>query len=627
VNTPQPTLSGGATVNLFCSGHTFLADGRLLVIGGHLADGDGVNQVSLYDWRNNSWTPSAVMNHGRWYPTAVTLANGDVLACAGTYVDQNGNAQHNDVQQVWSSGVWRSLVNFIGLMPYPRMHVDPTGSVFMSGPLAMSYRLDTTAGGAWTPVAARGQVERDYAPSVLYDVGKVLYTGGGNNTGTQVPTNGAEIIDLTASAPAWRATGAMHFPRRQHNATLLPDGTVLVTGGTRGGGGPNNGFNDLTPGMPVHEAELWNPHTNEWTLLAAEAVDRCYHATAVLLPDATVLSAGGGEYRPDGVHPNDPQDSHRDAQIFSPPYLFKGARPQILQAPQSVTYGQMFEVTCASAVPIGEVSWIRLPSVTHSFDQNQRINFLEFTARATVLSMKAPATANLCPPGHYMLFVLSKAGVPSVAKIVQIREAVAPAAARLSAIAVAAEVPSGVAARDAAILQSAKGTRVTVGVTSTCPYGIQACWGGAYEALQRLSGVQAVRPRPNARDSTAEVFLSHAGLPDVVHWPEEFTRTANGSYPFRGVEVSLTGTIQNRGAELWLAGTPERPPILLAPLGLNKLQWDHKAGRAQPQTQHEALAYQQLIERLAELRLSFTATVTGTLRWCETGWVLNVRGW
>ena len=57
----------------------------------------------------------------------------------------------------------------------------------------------------------------------------------------------------------------MKFPRRQHNATVLPDGTVLVTGGTRGGGGPNNGFNDLRPGQPVHVAELWNPATGEWT--------------------------------------------------------------------------------------------------------------------------------------------------------------------------------------------------------------------------------------------------------------------------------------------------------------------------------------------------------------------------
>ena len=119
----------------------------------------------------------------------------------------------------------------------------------------------------------------------------------------------------------------MQHRRRQHNATLLPDGTVLVTGGTAG-----PGFNDVSPGKPVHAAELWDPATDTWTTLAAEAVDRCYHATALLLPDATVLSAGGGEFMV-GAAPNAPADTHRDAQIFHPPYLFRGPRPVITSAP------------------------------------------------------------------------------------------------------------------------------------------------------------------------------------------------------------------------------------------------------------------------------------------------------
>ena len=160
--------------------------------------------------------------------------------------------------------------------------------------------------------------------------------------------------------------------------------------------------------------------------MAAESVDRCYHATAVLLPDATVLSAGGGEYRQDNINENDPEDSHRDGQIFSPPYLFKGERPQITSAPDSVTYGQSFELGTSQPDKIGNVSWIRLPSVTHSFDENQHINFLQFQAGAGKLIVTVPNSPNLCPPGHYMLFILSKAGVPSIAKMIQIQTAVIP---------------------------------------------------------------------------------------------------------------------------------------------------------------------------------------------------------
>ena len=77
---------------------------------------------------------------------------------------------------------------------------------------------------------------------------------------------------------------------------------------------------------------------------------------------------------------------------------------------------------------IGKVSWIRLPSVTHSFDESQRINFLQFQADAGRLTVTAPNSPNVCPPGHYMLFILSKDGVPSIARIMQIQAAVAPAA-------------------------------------------------------------------------------------------------------------------------------------------------------------------------------------------------------
>jgi hypothetical protein len=121
----------------------------------------------------------------------------------------------------------------------------------------------------------------------------------------------------------------MNFARRQHNATILPDGTVLVTGGTRGGGAGDEAFNNLNLGQPVHIAELWDPRkkvkTGQWTMLAAEQTDRCYHSTAVLLPDGRVLSAGGGEFLLNEGTPqqvaNDPKDTHTDAQLFDTPAL------------------------------------------------------------------------------------------------------------------------------------------------------------------------------------------------------------------------------------------------------------------------------------------------------------------
>ncbi|MGH3821831.1 MAG: galactose oxidase-like domain-containing protein [Pseudonocardiaceae bacterium] len=415
-STPQPKRADGTKVNLFCSGHAFLPNGRLLVVGGHLTDGDGLDQACVYDYRTNTWTALPVMNERRWYPTATALSDGTVLVSSGSYQD-NGRVIINDVPQIWDGHQWTPAARFAGLPLYPRIHVAPSGQVFASGSNATIYMRNTDGHAAWTalpcPREARQDRERQCGPSVMYDAGKVIYIGGSNDGATDVPTAAAEVIDLCAHPPAWHEIASMHFPRRQHNVTILADGSVLVTGGTSG-----PGFNDLSPGKPVHVAELWDPVTKEWKKLAAEDVDRCYHGMAVLLPDATVLSAGGGEFAV-GSEPNDPRDNHRNAQIFHPPYLFRGPRPEIVSAPEEIAYGETFALEI-SGPDVGKVTWIRLPSVTHASDQNQCINVLEFRCDDGNLTVTAPERPEICPPGHYMLFVLSRAGVPSRARIVRI---------------------------------------------------------------------------------------------------------------------------------------------------------------------------------------------------------------
>ena len=379
-----------------------------------------------------------------------------------------------------------------------------------------------------------------------------------------------------------------------------------------------------------------DPATGQWAKLAGEVVDRCYHATALLLPDATVLSAGGGEYRPDHVNPNDPEDSHRDAQIFSPPYLFKGPRPVITSDPKAVvTYGEAFEIRTPQPNNIGKVSWIRLPSVTHSFDQSQRINFLPFQVDAGTLRVTAPHSPNVCPPGHYMLFIVSKAGVPSVARIVQIQAAMVPAAVAAAAPErtsvtlgrEAAERPyADVFSRRAAVTSAAKGTPVVVGITGTCPYGIGACWGGAHEALSRLEGVDVVNPIPNADDSTAEVFLQGERVPALDRWGEQFRSIVNGRYLLRGVEVTLQGVIQERDGHLFLAGTAEHPPIQLAALGAaDKIQWNHAAQARRPMDEGEALAYERLAAASRGSQTGRRLIVTGPLTQTGAGYQLHVR--
>jgi PKD repeat protein len=384
---PSPAL-------LFCAGHSLLQDGRVLTAGGHITDDHGLPDITLFSAGSQSWSRSASMRRGRWYPTNTTLSNGDVVILAGR--DEAGTEVAEP--EVWTSGSVRLLSTASRVLPYyPRAFLAPNGNVFYAGEARTTRYLDPSGTGAWTTVGDRLYGTRDYGSAVMYDDGKILYTGGGRTTNT------AEIIDLNSAAPAWQWTGSMAYARRHLNATMLPTGEVLVTGGSSG-----TGFNDFA--QAVHAAELWNPATGIWTTLASNTINRTYHSTSILLPDGRILHTGSGDAAgaPD----------ERNAELFSPPYLFKGPRPTIADAPSQIGYSTSFSVATPQAAAIAKVSLIRLGSVTHAFDMNQRFQWLSFAAGDGVLTVSAPTSRERTPPGHYMLFILDGNGVPSVAKIV-----------------------------------------------------------------------------------------------------------------------------------------------------------------------------------------------------------------
>jgi hypothetical protein len=390
--------------NMFCSGHTFLTDGRVLVIGGHLGrDGWGEPRCEIFDYHAYGWQAAPDMYEGRWYPSGCMLGNGEVLAISGTMDTLNTSAS---IPEIWSpiTQVWRQLPNANKVLPYyPFTILAPNGKVFVGGPAADTYYLDCTGLGAWTFVGnhVQSSILRDYGSAVQYGDGKILVMGG-----SDPPTNTCETIDLTQNSPHWSSAASMTFARRQMNATLLPDGTVLATGGTSGSGFNNNTGAVLTP-------ELWSGST--WAQMSNMAVPRLYHSTAALLPDGRVLSAGSG--RP--LASNGGADQW-NAEIYSPPYLFKGARPTITSAPVVINNGVAFNILTPDAASITQVTLVKLSSVTHAFNQSQRFNRLTFSVGTGQLTATAPSSTSLAPSGHYMLFLINSTGIPSVAKIVQL---------------------------------------------------------------------------------------------------------------------------------------------------------------------------------------------------------------
>ena len=247
----------------------------------------------------------------------------------------------------------------------------------------------------------------DGGSAVNYGATKFLKTGTSANPDQAVRPAAATayVLDTDQATPAWRQVASMHYPRIYHTMTILPDGNVLVTGG-----GPTTAA--TATGDAILPAEMWSPSTENFALLASMNAPRLYHSEATLLPDGRVVVMGGGRFDDYTVPTN-----QFSAEFYSPPYLFRGARPVITAAPAALTYGGTFSVQTPDAARIASVSLVRLGSVTHTVNMSQRLVPLSFTSAGASLSVTAPANGNAAPPGYYMLFIVDTNGVPSVASI------------------------------------------------------------------------------------------------------------------------------------------------------------------------------------------------------------------
>jgi Domain of unknown function (DUF1929)/Bacterial Ig domain len=396
--------------NIFCAGFAHLRDGSLFIAGGNRDSAlNGIVQTHLFNPADNDWILGPNMSFARWYPSVTPLTNGEMLIT-------EGRADTPEVRR--TDGSLRTLTTAqLSLPLYPWLDVAPDGRVFYSGPSQTMRKLDPAGTGSWQTFGQRDGIDRDYGSHAVYDIGKTLVAGGGSSS------KDAQVIDTNGETPQVSGTTPMAFGRRQHNLTLLADGSVLATGGNSTGAG----LIDMNGG--VYNAERWDPASGQWTTLAAQAVTRQYHSTALLLPDGRVLSSGGGIC---GTC-DDVGYLAKNAEIFTPPYLFKkdgsgelAPRPEITGAPATVSHGTSFQITTPNAASIRKVGLVRLGSQTHSVEMEQRYVPLSFTSGEGTLTATVPANLHTAVPGVYMLFIVDAAGVPSVARMVNVDSALPP---------------------------------------------------------------------------------------------------------------------------------------------------------------------------------------------------------
>lgn len=385
---------------LFCSGHTLLPDGRLFVASGTKYGSSkeiGRLGTDFFDPFTRTWSAGPDLSYKRWYPTTTTLPDGDVLIFSG---QENGKhtirpVERFDTESDSITTLPRSANRYMDL--YPRIHLLPDGRAIHTGPENQSHFFDP-ASSRWVDGPYQEFGYRSAGTSVLLPgLDRVLVVGGAEG---HRPTRTAEILELSDPDPNWRPTTKLNRARMHANGVLLPDGNVFLVGGGR-----HNEYSKT-----VKTPEMFNAVTETWSELAPHQAPRAYHSTAVLLPDGRVLAAG-----------HDHGGYWVKAEVYSPPYLFRGPRPLIASTPAEISYGGTFDVSVDDTTDVARVALVRPGSVTHGVDFSQRYVGVEFTAwGATTLQVSAPVDGAAAPPGYYMMFVVDKEGVPSEASWVRV---------------------------------------------------------------------------------------------------------------------------------------------------------------------------------------------------------------
>ncbi|MFK7891923.1 MAG: discoidin domain-containing protein [Granulosicoccus sp.] len=401
--------------NMFCAALSLTSDGRLLVNGGR----NSANSpwTSLYDYRNGRWQAVRQMaSGGRWYPTTVSLGDGSVMTAMG-------NATNVRNPDLWTPDKgWRVLngVDFTAMRAgrggdsiFPLLSVAPDGNIFHYWDPQRNQYIDPEGNGSFERANATSDGgAHPTGVQLMYDVGKLLVSGSNDGSWDTRASSNAFTIDLNGAVPEIRSAGNMKHRRMFHQMIPLPTGEVLIVGGNTTG----TKFRD---DGSVLEPEIWNPQTGTWRGVAKMAVPRDYHSTAMMLTDGRVLVGGGGY---DASNPNS-SGTHQDAQVFMPPYLFKGVelaeRPTIVAEQASVDIGQWLEITTSE--DIQAFSFIKMGATTHAVNTDTRFYRPQFEATGNnSYRVKIHENPHVAIPGYWMLFALNSDNVPSVAQVVRV---------------------------------------------------------------------------------------------------------------------------------------------------------------------------------------------------------------
>jgi hypothetical protein len=384
----------------------------------------GDDKSYLFDPATEKYERVDNMTLARWYPTLVGLEDGRVLSVSG--LDQFGRIIKGD-NEIYDPATkqWAAQPQLKRTFPtYPSLFLMPSGKLFYTGSNA-GYGSDTVGRdpGIWDlsdnsfekVPGLRDPRQTETSGSVLLPPAqdqRYMIAGGGGVGDSDRSTARTDVIDLNAAKPHFAPGPDLEQPVRYPNMVITPDDRVVITGGSTGYRGAND--SDL---LLCH---IYDPQSNQITRMADPTVGRDYHSEALLLPDGRVITLGSDPLYSDAQNTK-PGTFEKRIEIYSPPYLFQGDRPEIASGPVQIDRGSTEWVGIPAVGAVRSARLVRPSAVTHVTDVEQRSIKLDTRRNGDGLDVTIPSSAGLVPSGWYMLFVTDQNGAPSKAHWVHVR--------------------------------------------------------------------------------------------------------------------------------------------------------------------------------------------------------------
>jgi hypothetical protein len=385
-------------------------------------DFQGIRDAFEFDPVAEKYIKVDPMNEARWYPTLTTLSDGKILSVSG--LDDIGQLVpgKNEIFDP-ATKKWTYTKKIRQFPTYPALFLTQNGKIFYSGSNA-GYGPDNVGRvpGIWDVATNRftklpglsDADEMETSGTVLLPPAqdeKYMVIGGGGVGESQKSSNRTRLIDLKDDNPRFRDGPTLEKGTRYPQSSILPDDTVLVSGGSQDYRG--RGDSDIL------QARLYHPGSNSFERVADPLVGRNYHSGSILLPDGRVMFFGSDSLYGDKANTK-PGKFEQRIELYTPPYLYRDSRPSLSGGPRTIARGGTGTFTSPQASALKKARLIRPSASTHVTDVDQRSVALDFTTSGNKVTVTVPKNKNLVQSGWYMLFVDDDQGTPSKAQWVRV---------------------------------------------------------------------------------------------------------------------------------------------------------------------------------------------------------------